>query len=171
MIVNETVEKYFEMTEYEFQSTLDKWIENVGSQCDFCGSKNICGENIEINDVPLYNFELIVQDLKNSNQNPSFFIYNLLKSDAVITKEVGGKRNNEHNFILACWPKIIEAINKIPTNRFINNDFDGQFYISITGNKRDLKIHRLKNSGLEKSELIRFINEYFEEYDIFGEVH
>lgn len=167
IVVNGSVDKYLKMTEYEFQSTLDNWMEEVDSHCHFCGSKNVYGENIEIDNIALYNFESIVEDLKKSNRAQNFLIFNLLKSNGKITREIGGKGRNEDEFILECWPQIVGAINEIPSKRFVNNNNDGQFFISVTGDIQDIKIHRLKLNGFEKSEIIGAVNEYFMRYNFF----
>lgn len=165
IVLNHSVDKYLKMTEYEFQSTLDILMEKADSICHFCGSNNVYGENIKINNIALYNFESIVKDLQISKSTQNFLIFNLLKSNGKVTREIGGKGRNEDDFILECWPQIVEVINKIPSKRFVNNKNDGQFFISVSGDIHNIKFHRLKINGFERIEVIRSVNEYFMRYN------
>lgn len=159
--VRESVDQYLKMTEYEFQPILENWMEGLDSSCDFCGSRNISGENIQINNSSLYNFDSIVEYIKDHNHSQNFLIFSLLKTRSGTNREIGGKESNDINFILECYTKIIDVINNIPSKRFVKNNNSGQFLISITGEIQEIKIQNMRICGFDKSELVKKVNEYF----------
>lgn len=167
--VNDSVEDYLFMTEFEFSKLLEKWTTEMELACRFCGSNNVYGENIEIGSKKLYDFDSIVKELKNSGQN-GLLIYSIIKENGRIKKEVGGKAKNDSDFILDCWPFIIGELNKIPQNKFKKNELDSEFQISVSGVLRngvyEFKIHRLKICGFERKEVIAAINEYITKYPL-----
>lgn len=183
--VNGSVDKYLKMTEYEFSEKLDEWLVDLDAYCHFCGSKNVYGENIEIDDYKLYELDKIIDNQRKSNQVEHLLIINLLKNDGVIETQIGGKQGNDNDFMLGSWRIILDAIDKIPLSRFKKNskqnrdsmsdiydrffpkDLEGQFYISVSGKnidvtgKQEIMIQSMKMCGFEKSEIINAVNEYF----------
>ena len=165
IMVNGSVDHYMDLTEYEFSKTLDGWMEEVGSNCHFCGSHNVYGENIQIDDVKLYDFESIVERQKLSSELQNFLIINLTKTNGYVEREIGGKGRNDSDFMLNCMSRVIGVIDSIPPQRFVKSDFDGQFFIAITGTPENIRIERLKMCGFEKSEIREAVTNYFVKYN------
>ena len=155
-----SAERYLEMTEYEFSPILSQWMEELEAYCHFCGSNNIYGEEIEINDNPLYNFHSIVEKQKASRQRENFLILNIYIDDGILKREIGGKNDNEENFLFECLVKMTEAINNIPQKRFVNNRDLAQFFIALTGTSNSVEIQCLKMCVFDKnflmSEVVNF---------------
>lgn len=160
IMVNGSVENYLKMTEYEFQPILEKWLRDMESTCHFCNSSNIYGENVKIDNIPLYDFQKIVDKLNNNPLSNNFLIFSLQKSGGKITQEIGGKGINDISFFQSSWPKIIDLINEMPSNNFKDNT-EGHFVIALTGNSGEIEIQSLKNCGFESYELISQVDQYF----------
>jgi hypothetical protein len=157
--IYEPVEDYLEMTEYNFGRLLDVW--EIGSgYCHFCESLNVYDENIKINNKKLYDFDFVVENLKNSDGNEDFLIFNFVKEEYKTKVKVGGKSKVSEIFFLNCWNILFQAIEEIPIHRFVDNR-NGTFEIAVIGNYDSIKILRLKMFGFEKFELTKEINEYF----------
>jgi len=165
IIVNGSVDKYLNMSEYEFSNTLNDWMEDLDSNCHFCGSKNVYGENIKINEVTLYDFESIVERLKTSSEIQNFLIINLIKSQGFVEREIGGKSKNDSNFMLESKSVVLRVIDAIAPQRFVKSEFEGHFFIAITGTSQNIRIERLKMCGFDKSELKKVATEYFIHYN------
>lgn len=161
IMINGSIDKYLNMTEYEFSPILYDWMEELDSLCHFCGSKNIYGENIEINSTPLYKFESIVEKQKQSSRIENLLILNFTISNGEIKREVGGKNGNDSDFVLDCWSKVVGAISVIPQKRFVKNNNEGQFFIVLTGKNEDIEIQSLKMCGFEKGELLNAVGKFF----------
>ena len=159
--LNRPVDDYLKMTEYKFSSLLDNWLEELDAHCHFCNSKNVYGENIEIAETPLYDFNDIVEKQKQSSHVENLLILNFTISNGEIKREVGGKSNNESDFVLNCWIKVVEAIREIPQKRFVKSNVDGQFFIVLTGDSEEIVIQSLKMCGFERGELLNLIGKFF----------
>lgn len=165
IIVKGSVDQYMNMTEYEFSKILDDWMEDIDLHCHFCGSTNVYGENIRINDVKLYDFNTIVERLKSSSEIQNFLIINLKKTNGYIDREIGGKGKNDSDFMLRCMSEVVGFIDSIPPQRFVRSNFDGQFFIAITGTSKNIRVERLKMCGFDKGEIKKEVIDYFMKYN------
>lgn len=159
--LNRSVDDYLKMTEYKFSSLLDNWLEELDAHCHFCNSKNVYGENIEIADTSLYDFNDIVEKQKQSSRIENLLILNFTISNGEIKREVGGKSDNEGDFVLNCWMKVVEAIGEISQKRFVKSYVDGQFFIVLTGDSEEIEIQSLKMCGFERGELLNLVGKFF----------
>lgn len=168
--VQDSVEPYLSMTEFQFSIILENWMSEMGLACRFCGSENLHGQNIEMGSKKLYDFDSIVKGLKDSGQKNGLLIYSLIKEHGQIKKEIGGKANNDSDFILDCWPFLIGELNEIPQKKFKMNAPDGEFQISVSGiftnGNYEFKVQRLKICGFERKDAIAAINEYVTKYPL-----
>lgn len=157
-------ERILNLTEYEYSKELTVVLQELNSQCHFCTSENIYPENIQVGDIDLYDFDKIVQILKNENNETGFFIYNLIMQNGSKDEGIAGKSNNSKLFLKQCWDKVLEEILKMPEEYFIENQNSYQFFVSISGinyhGNFSPVIHRLKLCGLSKPNVIHSIGKY-----------
>jgi len=156
-------DNYKDMTEFEFSVIVENWMANTGVSCKFCGSRNIYGENIKIDNQTIYDFNAIAENLEWFPE-AGLFLFNLTKENGKLKREIGGKTKNDQDFILECWSFIIGQLNSLPTKDFAHNDLEGQFFITIGGFKEEsryeFRILRMKLCGFNKQEIIHNINKY-----------
>ena len=160
---NDSFQRYKKMTEYEFSGILKKWLKDF-SPCVFCGSKNIFPENIQIGDYKLYDFDRLVNDLKNETNEHNLLIMYIQKQFGDLEFNTGGKQNNDPVFILECMAKVNLLLNELPNNNFIKSKTDGYFSLVISGlnynGNHSLTIQRFFNFGFDKSEIRDRLNDY-----------
>jgi len=169
--VDGNVEPFKKMTEYEFQKTLDTWFAKHKIVCDFCGSTFIEGDNIEINDDKLYDFNRLANEC--DEVDGEFFTFKILKKENQYKRTVGGKANPNKQFVAECFISVLKLLKSLPPNRFIHNPHIGDFLICLTGkfdpvkNTFNPRIQRLWCSGLTYDEIMTRLLGQLEEFDLF----
>lgn len=160
------LQQYKDKTEYEVMIEIERFRLDVGLKCQFCGSKNMEVNDIEVGG-PLYDFNKLVSRSKITDEY--MLLINIDKRGSELITERGGSRVLDDEFFAFALDKARNLVCSLSNEKFTPHS-KGNLLICLTGvydnheANFNIQIERFRICGLTKAEILNSFKEIFESY-------
>lgn len=160
------VKKYLLKPEYETVQLIEKWREEDGHKCQYCGSKSVEVSDIEINNQQVYDFNTLSTLCQ--MKGVEMFMISIDKDNYGLELNHGGSNNPDKKFVNKCIKKTLNLIKKEPEQNYKSHNI-GSFFICFTGDifqgtNKNIIIQKFRHSGISKNDLTSTIKTELDYY-------